>query len=231
MSHLDEYSESFFQKGYEGTYDGGPRSLRPAVVDSSHHDEDELATAVTPEVLERRGRAQRIVIRVVGVLGAAVLVLLPFRLGITGGTGSSSGASARLETAPSRGELPRLAAATPAADVAMVATPAVVANATAEQVVAPTNTALPSHAVASTSTAHSHAVASTSTAHAVAVAVASPNTTLPSRAHATASERVAATSHRPNPRTDPTRRMIPKTHGALHRASATHSPPTATFPD
>src|SRR5882724_3998390 len=79
VSHLGEDAEAFFQEGDAGTYDGGPRSVMPSTrnVDS---DDAELATELTSEQIERRDRLKRLVTTIVGVCGAAVLVLVPMRL-------------------------------------------------------------------------------------------------------------------------------------------------------
>ena len=93
MSHLGDDAEAFFQQGDDGSYEGGPKSLSPSTRDTAH-EEDDLATEVTPALLERRDRLQRMVKGVVGTLGACVLVLLPFRLGIAGGASTANAATA-----------------------------------------------------------------------------------------------------------------------------------------
>jgi hypothetical protein len=78
---VDEEADAFFKLGDEGTYVGGPRSFPPVLRES---DDEELAVGLGTEQLERRDRLKRFVTTLVGALSAAVMVLLPFKLGAFG---------------------------------------------------------------------------------------------------------------------------------------------------
>lgn len=207
MSHLGDDAEAFFRQGDDGTYEGGPKSLSPSTRDIAH-EEDDLTTEVTPELLERRDRLQRIVKGVVGTLGACVVVLLPFRFGITGGSSTASAATAIEISTPAPvdvaatqanvSNVPVVADALPTTPPAPVVAPAVPAE--GHRILTQKHTApKPVTAHAPSSTRHLGAQVAPSLQHS-AVRTAPPSTNAPLRAT-----------------------------GA--RRAAVHLPPTASFPD
>lgn len=208
MSHLGDDAEAFFQKGDEGTYDGGPQSLGPLARDAAH-ESDDLATEVTPELLERRDRFQRIVKSVVGVLGAGVLVLLPFRLGIADGASTATAATV-------------VEVATPGAPVAEAIAPATTAIASPSNAPNATPSAAPRHEA----TAQPHALPTAK--HAATKPVARGAAHLAPARHAIA--------HTASNARGVFKTAAPWANRPLHapssrRASAVHVPPTASFPD
>lgn len=206
MSHLGEDAEAFFQKGDEGTYDGGPRSLVPATRETLPELE-ELTTEVTPELLERRDRLQRIVTTVVGVLGAGVLVLLPFRL-------VKNTAPEPVLQAPARAQESAPAIVPPQASPAVVREDAPAAHTTE-----PVAAAVAQPRVSAPPPVTQHRV------------VPSKSTVGSGRAVPTRAATARATSP-----TRPVRASVapnnPSSHTAgSRRAVAGHAPPTANFPD
>jgi hypothetical protein len=205
VSHLGEDADAFFQKGDLGTYDGGPSSLQPSALDAGL-DGDELTTEITPELLERRDRLQRIVLRIVCTLGIGVLALLPFRFGLASNSSGSAEAAVRVSAPP-------LAEATeaPAHDVS--ATPLA-----------------PSEPPPSSTRGTGASVPPTERAHVVAPTKAlsrhAPTKVLAVRAQTSA----RSPSHHtvPVPRAALRNGASPS---GTHRTFAGHTPPTATFPD
>ncbi|HVW24841.1 MAG TPA: hypothetical protein VHC69_05695 [Polyangiaceae bacterium] len=218
MSHLGDDAEAFFQKGDDGTYDGGPQSLGPVARDAAH-ESDDLATEVTPELLERRDRFQRIVKTVVGVLGAGVLVLLPFRLGIAGGTSTATAATVVEVATPGA----PVAAALAPAETTTMASPRNALNtapAAAPQHDAPA--AAPQHDAVAQS--HALPIAKHVTAKPVARGAARTAPMRHTVAHTASNARGVSKT------------AAPSANRPLHapssrRASAVHVPPTASFPD
>jgi hypothetical protein len=201
VSHLGDDAEAFFQQGDDGTYEGGPKSLSPSTRDTAH-EEDDLTTEVTPALLERRDRLQRVVKGVVGTLGACVLVLLPFRLGIAGGASMASAATA-------------VELSTPGAVVAAQPTPPSEVRVAADSNVtppAPTPTVEAAHSIVTTN----HVAPK-------AVTVRAP---FPAR-HA--SIHVASGLQHGALRAAPAVNAPLRTTSA--RRAAVHVPPTASFPD
>jgi len=136
VSHLGEEAEAFFQKGDEGTYDGGPSSLQPSARDAAPEHEEALTTELSTEQLERRDRFKRLVTTIVGSLGVAVLILVPLRLGASNASsepqaaGFSAPAPTAEATAARELETPTVPARTaapalPAVHATPVASPAV----------------------------------------------------------------------------------------------------------
>jgi hypothetical protein len=220
VSHLGEDADAFFQKGDEGTYDGGPRSLRPSTRDSVS--DDDLTTAVTPELLERRSRLQRLVTRFVGGLGVSVAVLLLVRLQLS--AHSSDAVSQPAVQGPAV-SLPLQLPVAPAAVVAADPAPPLPAlNVPAASEATPvTRLAAPrAHGIASKHASIPDGL----------VPVPNKSNRAPARAVAAHPTRATALSHH-----DVTHPVAPsgnayplRTTGS-HRAPAAHAPPTATFPD
>lgn len=204
MSHLGDDAEAFFRQGDDGTYEGGPKSLSPSTRDVAH-EEDDLTTEVTPELLERRDRLQRIVKGVVGTLGACVVVLLPFHFGIAGGSSTASAATAIELSTPAAAaqasgpNLPVVADALPTTPPAPVLAPA--APAEGHRVLTRKHVApKPVTAQAPSSTRHLGAQVASSFQHGAV-------------------------------RTAPSSANAPLRAAGARRASAVHLPPTASFPD
>ena len=116
----DEEINAFFKLGDEGTYAGGPHSIAP-VTRAGELGDDELAVGLSTEQLERRDRMKRLVTKLVGSLGAAVMVLLPFKLGAFAAAQKASSVTAKEPPVAVR---PVLTAAATVARPAPVATPA-----------------------------------------------------------------------------------------------------------
>ena len=199
----DEEVDAFFKLGDEGTYAGGPHSIAP-VTRAGELGDDELAVGLSTEQLERRDRMKRLVTKVVGSLGTAVMVLLPFKLGAFAGPGQKPAVAAQ---EPSVAVRPFLAAVATVARPAPVVTPAP-ARMTTEPVTK-SREADPAPALAPSPSTPVHARAAHRTASAGRV-------TRP--AQGVAMRR--AVSHVSMHPTVPTR-----------ASRGLHVPPTATFPD
>jgi hypothetical protein len=201
VSHLGDDAEAFFQEGDAGTYDGGPRSVMPSTrnVDS---DDAELTTELTAEQIERRGRLKRLVTTIVGVCGAAVLVLAPIRL-VT-----SHSAAPALETLGPPVTFPR-AGAQPAAlpEAPRAVAPVIPPRDVASVSPSVSNVTPPPRALSGKASVPVHGSRKTHAA--------------PSRAIHRADARVPAASPRSS--------TLPVS--AARRTPSTHLPPTATFPD
>ena len=208
MSHLGDDAEAFFQQGDDGTYEGGPKSLSPSTRDVAH-EEDDLTTEVTPELLERRDRLQRIVKGVVGTLGACVLVLLPLRLGSAEGSSTASAATA-------------IELSTPAAPVVVAPAHASVANLPVVADALPATP--PASIVAHAAPVEDHRVVTQRHAAQKPVTARAPSSTRHLGAHVASRLQHGAV-----------RTAAPSTNASLRtgarRASAVHVPPTASFPD
>ncbi len=206
MSHLGEDAEAFFQQGDDGTYEGGPKSLSPSTRDTAH-EEDDLTTEVTPELLERRDRLQRVVKGVVGTLGACVLVLLPLRLGMGGGASTASAATAIELSTP---DAPITAAPAHASDATVAAGEKVMPAAPPPPVVAP---AVP---------ASSQGVVTHQRAAQKAAIVRAPSSVRHAGVHVASSPQHGAI-----------RAATPVANAPLRTAGGrhVHVPPTASFPD
>jgi hypothetical protein len=79
MNNLGDEAEAFFRSGDEGTYEGGPATLVPLVLEDEPADALDLRS--TDEWLARRRRLKRFVGTVVGGLSAGLIILSVCLLG------------------------------------------------------------------------------------------------------------------------------------------------------
>jgi len=211
VSHLGEEAEAFFQKGDEGTYEGGPRSLSPSALEAAQ-EADDLTTELIPELLERRDRFQRIVKTIVGTLGAGVLVLLPFRLGIAGGSSTAT-----------------------VAQVTELPTPGALAMSAASFALAPRHGSAPS--VPASETEGASAAGSTPAEHHAVVVSKHAATTIASVSNRAVGHvehtiaRRSAGSPRFTVHTATGATAVSARVPGSHRVTVGHVPPTASFPD
>jgi hypothetical protein len=124
MTTLGEDAEEFFRTGDEGTYEGGPATVIPVTLAEDPTEEHPPLAAVEQQ-LERRRRFTRVVVTLVGGLGAGVLVLGGWLLARSEGAIEAPGGGAEPGHPQTQIDPPRQAAAAapPEPVAARVATP------------------------------------------------------------------------------------------------------------
>jgi hypothetical protein len=124
-SHLGDEADAFFQKGDEGTYEGGPRSVMPSTRDLPDEDENLNAELIAGQ-LERRSRLQRLVTKIVVGLGVSVLLLVPARLRTTSAVAAAATESLGTMTRnPPPAQTPPVQAPPPLADLTAAPEPSI----------------------------------------------------------------------------------------------------------